>query len=74
MRPSYLPKPGKGYSEEIIIAVVKDYQQGIPYAELTRKYAVSHQSIKNWLRKLGLSVNRRDRDWKYIKQEVEKVS
>ena len=45
-------KPSK-YTEERIIGIPKERQGGMKVADLTRKYAVSEQSIYRWQAKYG---------------------
>jgi putative transposase len=41
------------YSEEQIIAVLKEHQVGIPVAELCRKHAISDATFYNWRSRYG---------------------
>jgi putative transposase len=41
------------YSEEQIIAVLKEHQAGIPVAELCRKYGISEATFYNWRSRYG---------------------
>jgi putative transposase len=41
------------YSEEQIIAVLKEQQAGIPVAELCRKHGISDATFYTWRRKFG---------------------
>ena len=44
---------GKRYSEEKIIAILKEHESGIPVADLCRRHGVSEQSIYRWKTKFG---------------------
>lgn len=49
---------GKRFSEEQIIAVLKEVEAGLPVAELGRKYGISVKAIYNWKARYGgLSVS-----------------
>ena len=41
------------YSEEQIIAVLKEHQAGIPVADLCRKHGISDATFYIWRRKFG---------------------
>ena len=41
------------FSEEQIIAVLKEHQAGIPVAELCRKHGISDATFYNWRKKYG---------------------
>ena len=41
------------YSEEQIIAVLKEHQAGIPVGELCRKHGISEATIYNWRSRYG---------------------
>ena len=41
------------YSEEQIIAILKENEAGLPAAELCRKYGVSEATFYKWRRKFG---------------------
>jgi putative transposase len=41
------------YSEEQIIAVLKEHQAGIPVAELCRKHGISDATFYTWRKKYG---------------------
>ena len=41
------------YSEEQIIAVLKEQQAGIPVAELCRKHGISDATFYTWRKKFG---------------------
>ena len=41
------------YSEEQIIAVLKEHQAGIPVAELCRKHGISDATFYTWRKKFG---------------------
>jgi len=41
------------YSEEQIIAVLKEHQMGIPVAELCRKHGISDATFYNWRSRYG---------------------
>ena len=41
------------YTEETIIGILKERQDGMKVADLTRKYAVSEQSIYCWQARYG---------------------
>ena len=41
------------YTEETIISILKERQDGMKVADLTRKYAVSEQSIYRWQARYG---------------------
>lgn len=41
------------YSEEQIIAVLKEHQAGSPVAELCRKYGISDATFYNWRSRYG---------------------
>ena len=43
----------KRYSEEKIIAILKEHEAGIRVQDLVRKYNVSEQSIYRWKAKYG---------------------
>ena len=43
----------KRYTEEQIVAILKEGQAGIPTAELCRKYGISEPTIYNWKSKYG---------------------
>jgi putative transposase len=43
----------KRFSEEQIIAILKEHESGIPVAELCRKHGVSDASIYKWKAKFG---------------------
>ncbi len=48
----------KRYTEEQIIAVLKEGQSGVPTAELCRKHGVSDATIYNWKAKYsGMEVS-----------------
>ena len=48
----------KRYTEEQIIAVLKEAQAGVPTAELCRKHGVSDATIYNWKAKYsGMEVS-----------------
>lgn len=44
---------GKRYSEEKIIAILKEHESGVPVMELVRRHGVSEQSIYRWKAKFG---------------------
>ena len=44
---------GKRFTEEKIIAILKEHEAGISPAELGRKYGVSDATIYNWKAKYG---------------------
>lgn len=44
---------GKRYSEEKIIAILKEHESGIPVTDLCRRHGVSEQSIYRWKTKFG---------------------
>ncbi len=44
---------GKRYSEEKIIAILKEHEAGVPTVELVRRHGVSEQSIYRWKTKYG---------------------
>ena len=41
------------YSEEQIIAVLKEHQAGIPVADLCRKHGISEATFYNWRSRYG---------------------
>ena len=41
------------FTEELIIAILKEHEAGIPVAELCRKHGVSDASITKWKAKFG---------------------
>jgi len=41
-------KTGKRYSEERIVLILSEVEQGNTLAETSRKYGVSEQTIRNW--------------------------
>ena len=41
------------YSEEQIIAVLKEHQAGIPVADLCRKHGISDATFYNWRSRFG---------------------
>ena len=41
------------YSEEQIIAILKEHEAGLPATELCRKYGVSEATFYKWRRKFG---------------------
>jgi putative transposase len=41
------------YSEEQIIAVLKEHQAGIPVAEICRKHGISDATFYNWRSRYG---------------------
>ena len=41
------------YSEEQIIAVLKEHQAGIPVAELCRRHGISEATFYNWRSRYG---------------------
>ena len=41
------------YSEEQIIAVLKEQQAGIPVAELCRRHGISEATVYNWRSRYG---------------------
>ena len=43
----------KRFSEEQIIAILKEHEAGVPVAELCRKHGVSDASIYKWRAKFG---------------------
>jgi putative transposase len=43
----------KRYTEEQIIAILKEHEAGIPVAELCRRHGISEQSIYRWKTKFG---------------------
>lgn len=43
----------KRYTEEQIIAILKEHEAGIPVAELCRRHGVSEQSIYRWKVRFG---------------------
>jgi putative transposase len=43
----------KRFSEEQIIAILKEHEAGVPVAELCRKHGVSDASIYKWKAKFG---------------------
>lgn len=43
----------KRFSEEQIIAILKEHETGVPVAELCRKHGVSDASIYKWKAKFG---------------------
>lgn len=46
-------KRGKRYSEEQILAVLKEAETGVAVAELCRRHGVSEATIYNWRRRYG---------------------
>ncbi len=44
---------GKRYSEEKIIAILKEHEAGVPTVELVRRHGVSERSIYRWKTKYG---------------------
>ena len=44
---------GKRYSEEQIIRILKEVEEGTPVAEVCRKHGVSEQSVYRWRTKYG---------------------
>ena len=44
---------GKRYSEEKIIAILKEHEAGVPLRELVRRHGESEQSIYRWKMKSG---------------------
>jgi putative transposase len=50
-------KHGKRYSEERIVKILKELEQGKTIAELSRTYGVSEETIRTWRRKFaGMEV------------------
>jgi len=43
----------KRYTEEQIIAILKENEAGVPVPELARRYGVAEQSIYRWRSKFG---------------------
>jgi putative transposase len=41
------------FSEEQIIAVLRDHQAGVPVAELSRKHGISDATFYNWRSRYG---------------------
>ena len=41
------------FSEEQIIGILKEYEAGVPVADLCRKHGVSNASIYKWKAKYG---------------------
>ena len=44
-------KYAKRYSEERIVRILKEIDQGHTLAETSRKYGVSEQTVRNWRKK-----------------------
>lgn len=44
---------GKRFTEEQIIGMLKEAEQGLPLAELTRKYGISPGTFYRWKAKFG---------------------
>jgi transposase-like protein len=47
------------FTEEQIIAVLKEHEAGAKTADLARKHGVSEATLYNWKAKFGVSVRRR---------------
>lgn len=46
------------FTEEQVIAVLREEEQGMKVSELCRKYGISDQTFRNWKQKYGgLTVN-----------------
>jgi putative transposase len=41
------------FSEEQIIAILKQHQAGVPVADLCRKHGISHATVYAWRSRLG---------------------
>lgn len=41
------------FSEEQIVAVLKEHQAGIPVADICRKYGISDATLYNWRNRYG---------------------
>jgi putative transposase len=48
-----MKKRGKRYSEEQILAVLKEVENGITVAQVCRRHEVSEATIYNWRRRYG---------------------
>ena len=46
------------FTEQQIVGILKEQEAGVPFAELSRRYGVSDQTLYNWKKKYGgLDVN-----------------
>jgi len=61
------------FSEEQIIAVLKEHQAGIPVAELCRKHGVSEATFYNWRSRLGGMEVSQARRLKSLEEENRKL-
>ena len=61
------------YSEEQIIAVLKEHQAGIPVAELCRKHGISEATIYNWRSRYGGMEISEARRLKSLEEENRKL-
>lgn len=48
-----MKKRGKRYTEEKILAVLKEAESGMGVAELSRRHGVSEATLYNWRRRYG---------------------
>lgn len=67
---------GKRRSEEEIIKILKETEQGIPIRDVIRKYNVSEQSFYRWRQKYGgmeTSEVRRLKDLERENTELKKI-
>jgi len=61
------------FTEEQIIAVLKEHQAGIPVAELCRKHGVSEATFYNWRSRLGGMEVSQARRLKSLEEENRKL-
>ena len=61
------------YSEEQIIAVLKEHQAGIPVADLCRKHGISEATIYNWRSRYGGMENSEARRLKSLEEANRKL-
>lgn len=64
------------YSDEIVKKVISEYKAGTTRKELSEKYTVRNETVKTWLKELGIEVRHEStppnfRDWDKIKKDLE---
>lgn len=61
------------FSEEQIVAVLKERESGVNTAELCRKYGISEATFYNWKSKYGASENGETKRLKNLEDENTKL-
>ena len=61
------------FTEEQIIAVLKEHEAGVKTADLARKYGISEATIYNWKAKFGGMVVSEARRLKALEEENAKL-